>query len=375
MVHDGGMSVIIDINGLSHERISAAPSPLAELGMALHVMVASGHHPGLQGWACATATALDPRLADRLCEAEFMWRNALSDLFLPFAGQPGTGRLPGSTLADELDHLDRLTDHRFVTAALGFTCELSYGTAGTPDLFGDGATRRRALELAATRGPQQVHFTQRLLDDPPAIRVWFRQLLEECDEAFFADTWSRLRTELATDARHKNELLRHKGLSQALAAASQAIAYDKATERITVDKLVEGRTATTSGRLTLVPTSLGRPHVMVVHRPGWQPVIHYPISAPGPAARSSVQDLSRRIEALAHPVRIRLCRHLSRGPYTTSELADAHGMTAPEISRHLTVLRKAGLLTTQRRGRYVLHQLNLTTVARLSSDFIESVLR
>ncbi|HET6859515.1 MAG TPA: helix-turn-helix domain-containing protein, partial [Streptomyces sp.] len=48
---------------------------------------------------------------------------------------------------------------------------------------------------------------------------------------------------------------------------------------------------------------------------------------------------------------------------------------APEVSRHLTVLKKAGLLTTQRRGRYVMHQLDLQVVARLGSDFLEGVLR
>ena len=38
-------------------------------------------------------------------------------------------------------------------------------------------------------------------------------------------------------------------------------------------------------------------------------------------------------------------------------------------------VRKAGLLTTRRRGRYVLHQLDAGVVARLGSDFLESVLR
>jgi DNA-binding transcriptional ArsR family regulator len=70
-----------------------------------------------------------------------------------------------------------------------------------------------------------------------------------------------------------------------------------------------------------------------------------------------------------------LCRHLARGTYSTNELADACGITAPEVSRHLAVLRKAGLLITRRRGRYVLHQLDHSVVARLGSDFLESVLR
>ncbi|MGW0735300.1 DUF5937 family protein [Streptomyces sp. NPDC002851] len=370
------MSVSIDITGLPHERVTAAPSPLAELGMALHAMAEPGHHPGLQGWAAATAASLDPCLADRLCEADFLWRTSFSDVFMPFAGQPGAAELPAGTLAGELDQLDRITDRQFVDAALEFTCDITYGTDGTPDPLTDPASRRRALELAAARGPRQVTFTQRLLDDPPVVRAWFRRLVEDCAEAFFGDTWARLRLELAADARHKNELLRHKGLREALADASRAIAYDETAALITIDKLSDGRTATGTGggRLTLVPTSLGRPHVMVLHRQGWQPVIHYPLAAGGLNA-SSVQDLTRRIEALAHPVRIRLCRHLARGSYTTGELADAHGMTAPEISRHLAVLKKAGLLSTQRRGRYVLHQLDLAKVVRLGSDFVEGVLR
>lgn len=85
--------------------------------------------------------------------------------------------------------------------------------------------------------------------------------------------------------------------------------------------------------------------------------------------------LQLRMEALAHPMRMRLCRNLARSPYTTGELADSHGITPPEVSRHLAVLKKAGLVTTRRRGRYVLHALDLTVVARLGSDFLEGVLR
>ncbi|KOG88189.1 hypothetical protein ADK38_21180, partial [Streptomyces varsoviensis] len=60
------MSVDIDITGLPLERISFSPSPLAELGAMLHALSEPGHHPGLHGWATATAASLKPDLADRL---------------------------------------------------------------------------------------------------------------------------------------------------------------------------------------------------------------------------------------------------------------------------------------------------------------------
>ncbi|GAA4061990.1 DUF5937 family protein [Streptomyces shaanxiensis] len=368
------MSVSIDIAGLRPERLAVVPSPLAELGMALHALSEAGHHPGLQGWVTSVTARLDPHLADRMCEADFLWRTTFSDLFLPFAGVPGGNTLPGATLAEDLDLLDKLTDEQFVDAALEFTCALPYATQGPP-VLADAELHRRALELAAARGPQQLRFSERLLADPPRIRSWLRQFLQDCDEAFFAEAWSRLRHQLAADARHKTDLLRHKGLTEALTAVSPAVSVDEAAGRIIIDKLRQGHTVIKDSSLLLVPTSLGWPHLAVLHRHGWQPVLHYPVGSAGLAAPPAVDQLILRMTALSHPARMQLCRNLARSTYTTGELVQIHGMTAPEISRHLGVLKKAGLITTRRRGRYVLHQLDVTAVARLGSDFLEALLR
>lgn len=382
------MSVRIDITGLRREKVAVVPSPLAELGMALHVLSEPGHHPGLQGWVAGVTARLDAHLADRMSEADFLWRTSFSDLFMPFAGIPGRDTLPGATLAADLDLLDKLTDDQFVDAGLEFVCSPGYAyDSRRPGPLADAELSRRALELAAARGPRQLRFAGRLLADPPGVRAWLRQFLEDCDAAFFGETWSRLCHPLAADARHKTEVLRHKGLDGALAAVSPSLTLDGAggaggvdavggsAGRIVVDKLVEGRTHTGDGGLLLVPTSLGRPHLTVLHRFGWQPVIQYPVSAAEPAAPLPVEQLALRMTALAHPVRMRLCRNLARSANTTGELAQMLGMTPPEISRHLAVLRKAGLLTTRRRGRYVLHQLDVAVVARLGGDFLEGLLR
>ncbi|MBM9620161.1 DUF5937 family protein [Streptomyces zhihengii] len=368
----------IDITGLPAEGVVFGTSPLAELGVCLHALAEPGHHPGLHGWATATAAGLQPDLADRLHEAEFLWRTTFSDVFMPFAGLTGGGGGTGETLADELDLLDRLDDERFVSAALEFTCVSCYSTGG-PSPLSDPARRERSLELAAGRGPRQLDFTRRLLDDPAAVRTWIRRLFEDCDEAFFADTWRRVSPRLAADARHKTELLRHKGLDETLRAVSPALSVDGDRTRISADKLAVGRTTAidpaVGAGLTLIPTSFGWPHLLILHAPGWRPVIHYPVGSPELPGASPVELLTLRMEALAHPMRMRLCRHLARAAHTTSELADTYGITAPEVSRHLSVLKRAGLVTTRRRGRYVLHQLDVTLVARLGSDFLETVLR
>ncbi|WP_438486658.1 DUF5937 family protein [Streptomyces sp. S186] len=369
------MANVIDITGLPPERLVFAPSPLAELSAALHALSEPGHHPGLHGWVTATNAGLKTDLADRLCEADFLWRSSRSDILLPAH--------PGASLAEELDQLDQIDDERFVAAFFEINCSPRY-TRPTPSPLVDAGERARVREMAAARGPRQAAFTDRMLTDPDGLRVWLRRLFQDCEDAFFGDIWRRVGIQLATDARHKTELLRRKGLAETLTATSRALTLDEAQDgggstRILVDKLASGRTTAYADPadpgVTFLPTSFGWPHLLFSHAPGWRPVIQYPVASPELPAHATLELVQQRLEALGHPMRMRLCRSLSRGPHTTGELATAFGITAPEVSRHIAVLKKAGLLQTRRRGRYVLHQLDLQVVARLGSDFLEGVLR
>lgn len=123
-----------------------------------------------------------------------------------------------------------------------------------------------------------------------------------------------------------------------------------------------------------LPSTLGWPHLHVLHAPGWRPVVPYPVRAPELPPSAGLDLVRRRLEALSNPPRTMICRSLARAPYTNGELAEAKGPSAPEVSRHPAVLRKAGLLTTWRRGRYVRNRLDLTATARLGSDLLEVVL-
>ncbi|WP_027341449.1 DUF5937 family protein [Hamadaea tsunoensis] len=352
------MALSIDITGVAQERFLFAPSPLAELTSMLHALSEPGHHPALHGWITATSAALKPELSERMIEADFLWRSARADFFVP--GQPR------STLTEELDEVDRLDDDAYVFSALMTT---SCGSAPLHRRF----TREKALELASARGPRQAEFAERLLADPPRVRAWVRRLLEDCEQAFFAESWARVQNQLAADSRHKADLLARHGLPAMLTAVSPSVSLRD--DRIVVDKLQDNATTAYGSGVTFIPTAFGHPHLLVVHAPGWRPVIQYPVAEPGLPHPISLHLVQQRIDALAHPVRRRLARTIARGPHTTGELADAWQLTAPEVSRHLAVLKQAGLVTVSRRGRYVHYQLDLTVCARLGADFVEAILR
>lgn len=61
--------------------------------------------------------------------------------------------------------------------------------------------------------------------------------------------------------------------------------------------------------------------------------------------------LSTTFAALADPTRRAILQRLSSGDATVGELAEPFAMSLPAISKHLTVLERAGLITKSRDGQ------------------------
>jgi DNA-binding transcriptional ArsR family regulator len=83
-------------------------------------------------------------------------------------------------------------------------------------------------------------------------------------------------------------------------------------------------------------------------------------------------ELDRIFDALASAPRRRILAFLSQTALSTSDLAARFPMSAPAISRHLSLLENAGLVAGERQGQRVLYRLNrdtlLNALARLASE-------
>jgi DNA-binding transcriptional ArsR family regulator len=82
--------------------------------------------------------------------------------------------------------------------------------------------------------------------------------------------------------------------------------------------------------------------------------------------------MDRIFAALASVPRRQILAFLGQTALATSDLAARFGMSAPAVSRHLAVLARAGLVSSEREGQRVLYRLNrdalLSALARLASE-------
>ena len=72
-------------------------------------------------------------------------------------------------------------------------------------------------------------------------------------------------------------------------------------------------------------------------------------------------------KALGHPVRLGIALRLAEEPDTCAcDFADVFGISQPNVSQHLKVLRDAGLVRTRRRGTQICYSLDPAVVRELA---------
>jgi DNA-binding transcriptional ArsR family regulator len=79
--------------------------------------------------------------------------------------------------------------------------------------------------------------------------------------------------------------------------------------------------------------------------------------------------IDKVFEALASKPRREILAYLSHAQLSTSELAERFAMSAPAISRHLSILEDAGLVSSERNGQFVLYRLNPDSLVNTLTGF------
>jgi rhodanese-related sulfurtransferase len=77
------------------------------------------------------------------------------------------------------------------------------------------------------------------------------------------------------------------------------------------------------------------------------------------------EAIAQVVQAAANPHRLELIDLLVQAPRTVEQLADASALSVANTSQHLQRLKRAGLVTTERRGTSIRYAIASPSVARL----------
>jgi ArsR family transcriptional regulator, arsenate/arsenite/antimonite-responsive transcriptional repressor len=89
--------------------------------------------------------------------------------------------------------------------------------------------------------------------------------------------------------------------------------------------------------------------------------------SPAPLDVGACEDYARRFKALADPTRVALVARLAHGEdVCVCDLVAGSRLSQPTISHHLAILRRAGLVTSRKRGTWAYYRLVPDAVRELA---------
>ena len=350
--------------------IDVGVSPLAELTAVLHALSDPAHHQPAVPLLQRADEAISDEARRELVALSPLWSGYRARFLLP--GVAGLGR----ALSEELTLLLSYPAPHFFEAA---AWAIRGGYTGAPPLvhmLEDPAARKDLLVRASARSSEALALMRDLLDDPARVAARIASWLDRCGELFFLREWPRLAETLSADATARQLLVARAGAVATLASLSKSAQVLDNPPRVRIEKVHHGRVELAHSPVMLIPSVTTWPHLLVKHEPGWPALVHYPLRDVSPAHRPpQVAVMQQRLAALTDATRLGLCRLIAQSPSTTSDLAARVGMSAPQVSRHLRVLRDAGLVERSRDGRRVRYRLHQEHVARLGVDLLGALLR
>lgn len=72
--------------------------------------------------------------------------------------------------------------------------------------------------------------------------------------------------------------------------------------------------------------------------------------------------LQETMRALADPTRRDILQLLKNGKLSAGDISDKFSISSAAVSRHLAVLREAGLVRDERAGKYIYYELNTSVL-------------
>lgn len=201
-------------------------------------------------------------------------------------------------------------------------------------------------------GSRQVALRQ-MQERPSRARAMIADAWQDVWDAAIAPVWPQLERLLRSDIAVRSRTIAASGISAMAGDLHPDVSWGDGAVRVRLRRHSEHVDCRGSG-LVLVPSVMSSRGCMVLTEPPAQPTLFYPARGVTAGWARSTTETEAALGALLGPARaeILLGAGASR---TTSQVARDTGLAASTASHHLTVLRDAGLITSERDGSRMLH--------------------
>jgi len=350
------------LTGIRPTAVRFTFSPLQEVLRALGVFADPRRHAEQMEWLRGARRRATPALKREIARFAFLL-SPVPELFPELFPAAEAVSETVATLEDEL----RLLRGN----AAAFDAAMARRMLGTPLVRRDdieaaskpAALRRLARAAAARQRDGSV--LHAFANSPSRARRELCDLLASFYERCLAREWDGYEARALADARGRARLMERFGITamlrtltrRATATGGQdeaALAFGGAEAART--RLVFDAGAT----LSLTPSAFIWPGATFVVLRGERLDVRiaYPLASPAtirPRA-AAWTDAARRFAALGDPLRLDIMELLRDRALSTRELAGFTGLSESGVSRHLAILRDAGMVSSQRDGYFVLYR-------------------
>ncbi|KJY23398.1 MULTISPECIES: ArsR/SmtB family transcription factor [Streptomyces] len=186
--------------------------------------------------------------------------------------------------------------------------------------------------------------------------------LTAAHEGVVAPYWARIRQSFQADVAWRTRLLAAHGIRACLASTHPDAAWSGTV--LEVDRPPHYEVRLGGRGLVLMPSPFWTGRPLVAEHPDGPHVLLYPALTPLPL--TSPGPVEGALDALLGRTRAAVLQRLVQRR-TTTELARDLDISLPSVSEHTRTLRAAGLITTERDGKAVLH-----SVTGLGADLLHS---
>jgi DNA-binding transcriptional ArsR family regulator len=76
-------------------------------------------------------------------------------------------------------------------------------------------------------------------------------------------------------------------------------------------------------------------------------------------------------KALGDPTRREILKLLKEKDMSAGEISENFNMSKPAITKHLDILREAELISSEKKGLYVIYSINVSVLQEALSNFME----